>query len=206
MSHKGIILDMDGTLYQMTEEYILYQRWYEKKALMMSLNANQDQIELWWECIARNLKSKLGRDPSAREIILQFPGITLSWLNSVREGLDPSSYVSSDSDLINYINTSKDLRMVVLSTSPNGLIRKFLRILGLPEKKFLGILGVDNMINSKPHPEGFIKAGRILGGDYKNIWSFGDRYEFDILPAIGLGMNGCLVQGPTDLFNKIIQI
>ena len=66
---------------------------------------------------------------------------------------------------------------------------------------FRAVVGLDDTMASKPAPEPFLAASRLLGLKPELCVSIGDRRDVDLSPAMALGMGAVLVDGVEDVYS-----
>jgi FMN phosphatase YigB (HAD superfamily) len=209
-SKFSYIWDLDGTLYYKNPVYSNYKRYLLKTFLAQDLNVSLETIEQVWNSFQTQLSDSFGRKPSPREIFCQFPYMTEDTLTEIRRGINPKGYIRTNPNLIQLLSSRKNsLAIVLFSTFPRDLVNKSLRVLGVPQNLFKAVIAREDVTNTKPNFEGFVKAAHLLEcpkRDYGLITMCGDKYPHDIEPALALGMRGLLVRnGPDDLLQYLRQ-
>jgi phosphoglycolate phosphatase/putative hydrolase of the HAD superfamily len=86
-----------------------------------------------------------------------------------------------------------------VTNNPVSIAHRTLAVLEVREF-FPIIVGLDTCKVAKPHPAPFLKAREALGISAGECIALGDRYDFDIVPPLELGMGGILVDGVEDVY------
>ena len=93
-------------------------------------------------------------------------------------------------------------KLGVVTNKRRDLAIVTLKVLGL-EDVFDILLGIDDVVNSKPHPESIERAIKELGGDKKHTLYIGDN-KMDYDTAVNSGVDCCIVNWGPRVFPKEI--
>ena len=87
-------------------------------------------------------------------------------------------------ELLIYLRQS-DYRIAIASSSGDQVIERYLEIAGM-RQYFDRIVGGNQIQNSKPSPDIYLKACEVLGANPPDTIAVGCSTPFDILPAVWL--------------------
>ncbi len=197
---RGIIFDMDSTLYT-SEEYnrFQYEAPVKKLALLKGLSFDDmdAQIEAYqdeWAGTHEGKRTSMGNVFAAFGIPIKE---SVLWREEL---LDPSRFLSEDPRLQKTLKILvQNFSVSIVTNNPVSVARKTLAVLGV-EQFFGHIIGLDTTGISKPHPEPFLKAAREMNLSPEQCISVGDRYDIDLAIPLSLGMGGVLVKGAEDVY------
>lgn len=104
-------------------------------------------------------------------------------------------YIFPDKDVQEVISYLKNKRIYlgVFTSLPRQVLVETLYLLGLQATDFM-LLSGDDVVNGKPHPEGFERIIQLSRVPAKQIIFIGDSEFKDIIPAKGVGMKTILVR------------
>ncbi len=186
---KGIIFDMDGTLYD-NPAYMEHQvetqvrRWAETRG--MAYEAAKAELEAWMEAERQRTgaKTSLGNALAAHGVDI---ATSVAWR---AELIKPEAWLKPDPALRAVLaKLAKRYALAILTNNPASVGRAAARALGI-EDLFQGFVGLDTTLRSKPRPEPFIAVLDALKLPAEGCLSVGDRYDVDIAPALALGIGG----------------
>lgn len=190
---KAIIFDVDGTFYEPVPELneILHKYWIKRISDFKRIQPEEA------ESLYHNLKSQyksstraiesLGID-SAVEILQQAESFMM---NPIRE------YIKPDRKMVKLIkNLRSQFPLYTLRNGTRAGTRFILGKLGFENKRgsrkgygpFEDILPTGELGFTKPHPEVYKNALKILGLKPIEVVMVGDRIEVDLVPAKKSGM------------------
>lgn len=184
---KCCIWDVDLTLYTVTSQM---KKEFRKKIyeyVSQKLNIPLDQAEQDYEREFKKRKSKTAT--------MEALGLGRYAIQEVIDSLDKSGYLKKDLRLIQLFKNLRRYKHAIVTNSTRGSIGKTLKILGLGESLFKGIVTKEDVSVYKPSPEPFLKALGILEVRAEECVSIGDVNESDIVPAKKLGMKTIFVWG-----------
>jgi FMN phosphatase YigB (HAD superfamily) len=154
-------------------------------------------------------------------------GVT-NYLHNMLQHVAFDRILTRDNELVETINHLKAEGYVlgIMTTEVYKTVEDTLKILGLdiddfafknpqshPELKskngneYYPVLSRDNIVHSKPHPEGFEKISAVSGEPFYRIVYVGDSVGKDIKPALRLGMNAIHINRKEQgMHTKILSI
>jgi putative hydrolase of the HAD superfamily len=195
---KVIIFDLDGTLY--TSE-VIRQKFAEAAYLTLAkfkripLTTAQKMIE----DRRAELKKKEGYSVPYTLTLLSYGVPIESWHEENIKFFDPRDFLVKDEKFRATLARLRGRYRLVVLTNNNSTqaerILKALDIDGLFEKVFT----YNSFRLLKPEVEFFKKAAAELAADPDECLVVGDRYNIDLNPAKGLGMQTYEVKGPADI-------
>jgi len=193
-----LAFDLDGTLYD-NPEYIRAQEESQVRQLAQFLGLPLDGAVARIHGIrqtrtARNLPAASLGD-IFRELGVS-DELIVQWR---RDNIHPREWLSDDPRLQGTLATlSSHHELALITNNPKSVAAESLSALGILAY-FTNIVALDDTFKSKPHPapyRAFLEAGRRPPQDCIVI---GDRYSVDIEPALGLGMQGILIETPSEV-------
>jgi phosphoglycolate phosphatase/putative hydrolase of the HAD superfamily len=196
---SAILFDMDSTLYT-NEEYIRTQIESPLRRLAdlrgLTLDAMKGEIDAY----RKTWTETHGGNISLTTIFRAF-GVSLEESVRWREELyEPERFLKPDPLLREALEALRPaFRFALVTNNPVAIARRTLAVLAV-EDFFPVILGLDSCGVSKPHPAPFLRAAELLGAPPEHCISVGDRYDFDLVPPLELGMGAILVDGVADVY------
>ena len=197
---KGIIFDIDGTLYT-SEEYVFEQVDVQvrhfAKLKSISVETARKMVE---EYKAKWAETHNGEKISLAKTMAAF-GIPVAESIQWRKNLiKPEKFLSRDEKLVKTLeNLKSKYKIICVTNNPVFTARKTLEAIGVSEF-FPEIIGLDTTGLSKPHYLPFSIALEKLGLNAKNCVAVGDRFNIDIELPVKMGMGGILVDGVEDVY------
>lgn len=197
---KGIIFDMDGTLYQFKndattvfDETMFMQRLHENaiKFFEDRFGLDRDSAEgRYWDIRKRfNKEVSLG--------VEQEHGIPRSdYFAATWRDMRPAEFMTKDKRLRDSLNKIS-IQRCVLSAAPMIWMGKVLEHLSVRELFDPAIFSGDPDIR-KPDPEAFMQVAQFWGISPEEIVAVGDLDNNDILPAKQTGMMTVRIGNDTD--------
>ncbi len=193
-----LAFDLDGTLYD-NPGYIRAQEESQVRQLAQFLSLTYDEaaqkiLDIRQKRAARNLPAASLGDifrglGVSDELIIQWR----------RDHIHPREWLTEDSRLQNTLTAlTSHHALALITNNPKSVATESLSALGIISC-FTNIIGLDDTFKSKPHPapyRAFLDAARRLPEDCIVI---GDRYSVDIEPALQLGMQGVLIERPSEV-------
>ena len=187
---KGIIFDMDGTLYQFKNdkdtaftETQFMQRLHENAIAFFESHfglGREAAIERYWD-IRRRFDGEVSLGLEREHNISRADYFAVTWGD-----MKPAEFVAEDQQLLNSIEKI-GIRRAVLSAAPMIWIDRVLEHLAVRGLFEPAIFSGDPDIR-KPDPAAFMQVARFWGLQPYEIVSVGDIEKNDILPARQLGM------------------
>ncbi len=187
---KGIIFDMDGTLYQFKNdkgtaftETQFMQRLHENAIAFFKSHFNLDRddaIERYRD-IRRRFDGEVSLGLEREHSIPRVDYFAATWGD-----MKPAEFVADDLRLLSSLRQI-GVRRAVLSAAPMIWMDKVLEHLAVRELFGPAVFSGDPDIR-KPDPEAFMQVARFWGIQPNEIVSVGDIEKNDILPARQLGM------------------
>ncbi len=195
---KYLLWDVDGTLYKSNPDLFseIRKEIYTRisKELAVPIDEAKKSFLEWHDILggATATVTKLGLD---RNLVLE-----------AVDAVDKTRYIKQDERLKHMLEVSlcKYKHLIVTNTSRQGTLRT-LDALGLRPESFQALITADDVNQSKPNPEPFIKALSVTGAPAEAHLSVGDRETVDIEPAKRLGMRTVLVWGESKLADCSVQ-
>lgn len=197
---KGIIFDIDGTLYT-SEEYVFEQVDVQvrhfAKLKSISVEAARKMVE---EYKAKWAETHNGEKISLAKTMAAF-GIPVAESILWRKKLiKPEKFLSRDEKLVKTLeNLKSKYKIICVTNNPVFTARKTLEAIGISDF-FPEIIGLDSTGLSKPHYLPFSMALQKMGVEAKNCVAVGDRFNIDIELPVKMGMGGILVDGVEDVY------
>ena len=197
---KGIIFDIDGTLYT-SEEYVFEQVDVQvrhfAKLKSISVEAARKMVE---DYKAKWAENHNGEKISLAKTMAAF-GIPVAESILWRKKLiKPEKFLHRDEKLVKTIESLKSkYKIICVTNNPVFTARKTLEAIGVSEF-FPEIIGLDSTGLSKPHYLPFSMALQKMGVEAKNCVAVGDRFNIDIELPVKMGMGGILVDGVEDVY------
>ena len=197
---KGIIFDIDGTLYT-SEEYVFEQVDVQvrhfAKLKSISVEAARKMVE---EYKAKWAETHNGEKISLAKTMAAF-GIPVAESILWRKKLiKPEKFLHRDEKLVKTIESLKSkYKIICVTNNPVFTARKTLEAIGISDF-FPEIIGLDSTGLSKPHYLPFSMALQKMGVEAKNCVAVGDRFNIDIELPVKMGMGGILVDGVEDVY------
>ena len=197
---KGIIFDIDGTLYT-SDEYVFEQVDVQvrhfAKLKSISVETARKMVEEYKSKWAENHN---GEKISLAKTMAAF-GIPVAESILWRKNLiKPEKFLHRDEKLVKTIESLKSkYKIICVTNNPVFTARKTLEAIGISEF-FPEIIGLDSTGLSKPHYLPFSMALQKMGVEAKNCVAVGDRFNIDIELPVKMGMGGILVDGVEDVY------
>lgn len=198
-SDAGLVFDLDNTLYTNPA----YARFQEDVLVGRLGSALGMSAEDAGEMVARlrDERRTAGLPPTSLGNLSASLGFGIE--TSVRwreESIEPSAWLSRDLRLEAVLgHLAGRFELALVSNNPSMVVEKSLAALGVRDC-FSVVVGLDSTMKSKPAPEPFELALRLLKLQPEACLSIGDRFDVDIAPALGLGLGGILVSGVEEVY------
>jgi len=197
---EGLIFDLDGTLYT-NPAYMAFQ---EEVLVGRLARERGEGVEATRAALqkmrAEREAAGLGRTSMAR----LFAALGIGVETSVRwreELIEPRDWLEADPRLEAALQIlGARYSLAVVTNNPRSVGEKGLEALGV-RSLFRAVVGLDDTMASKPAPEPFLAASRLLGLKPELCVSIGDRRDVDLSPAMALGMGAVLVDGVEDVYS-----
>lgn len=196
---EGIIFDLDNTLYT----HPLYAKFQEDvliERLGRALRCGADEARARIEALRAERRAS-GLPPTSLGNLFAALGFDIA--TSVRwreECIEPRDWLRPDERLRSSLQAlASRFALALVSNNPRLVAEKSLAALDVRDS-FSVVVGLDSTLKSKPEPEPFALAARLLGLSAEKCLSVGDRLDVDITPALDLGMAGILVDGVEDVY------
>jgi len=199
---RGLIFDMDLTLYR-NEEYYASQIGNQVTLLAQDLGWTetvlQDKLDAWE---ADYRAGHGGRKPSFGNTLLGALGYPISQSVELRRrAIRPEDYLEADPVLASTLTElSGQYRLVLVTNNPSDVAARTLDVLEV-RRFFPRIIGLDEAGHSKPHPAAFDLAYAALGLAPAQVVSIGDRVPVDLEVPLARGSGGVLVESMADVYN-----
>lgn len=204
---KGLIFDIDLTLYDNRHYYDLQERLItDRLASAVGLPAEKVMTEVRQQ--RDHVKRHTGKRPPLGVTIQEKYGITMVDLVRWREELfHPEHYLSHDFKLEETIRRlHRRFKIAAVTNNPTTIARRTLKTLGV-DSYFEPVIGVDVTFESKPTMAPFLVVLQSFGLTAANTVSIGDRYEVDLELPLQAGMGGILIESLDDVYRlpKILE-
>jgi len=198
---KGLIFDVDLTLYENREYYdsmgpLMTQRLAQEKGktfeeMKRELDALQKAFQAENE----------GRKLSIGNLFNRF-GISFEENVKWREELfQPEQYLTKDEKLVETMHKLKDnFKLSAVSNNATSVVERTLAVLGVSDF-FQSVIGLDMSLVSKPTMVPFDMTAKALGLPYNELVSIGDRVEIDLELPMQNGMGGILIETIQDVYD-----
>ncbi len=217
---RAIVFDLDNTLYT-NPAYAAFQHEGLEARLADRLGLPREYTKAKLDELRAGRRAAGLPATSMGNLCLEL-GVPIETSVAWREELfRPGHWLRPDPRLDDALGTlTRRCTLVLVTNNPSSVGRASLAALGV-ERHFRFVVGLDLTLRSKPDPEPFALALRLLGesgslgdpgsavpGDFRpgaqgagSVVSVGDRYDVDIAPALALGMGGgILVDGVEDVY------
>ena len=184
--YDGFIFDCDGTLADTMPLH--YQAWNETLALKLGRPSDftESMFYRFGGMPARQIVERLNRDFSYGLPAEQTAHDKEMRFLELLPGIGPIQEVI---DVLNRLGP--DAKVAVASGGLTQIVRETLLFLGLPvgpKEKIMILVGSDQVLQGKPHPDLFFRAAELLGVDPKRCLVFEDA-EPGFLAAKAAGMD-----------------
>ena len=202
---KVIIFDLDGTLYKNPEitRHFADAAYY---ALAKFKNIAADEAKKLIEEKREALKKEYD-SPVPYTLTLKTFGLPIErWHDENVAYFDPRDYLKEDKKLKESLEELKNhYRLAILTNNNTIQTERILEALGL-EDLFEKIFTYNSFKLLKPNPQFFQRAAADMGVEPEECCFVGDRYNVDLNPAKGLGMQIYEVKGPEDIYHLQDQL
>jgi beta-phosphoglucomutase-like phosphatase (HAD superfamily) len=184
--YDGFIFDCDGTLADTMPLH--YQAWSETLALKLGRPSDftESMFYRFGGMPARQIIERLNRDYGYGLPVEQTAHDKEMRFVELLPGIGPVQEVIDVLDRL-----GPGAKVAVASGGLTEIVRETLRFLGLPvgpDEKIKFLVGSDQVLQGKPHPELFFRAAELLGIDPKRCLVFEDA-EPGFLAAKAAGMD-----------------
>ena len=196
---KGIVFDLDGTLYD-SDGMDKANKIAIVQAIAMSQGVDDDRARAILEHAIGEYSVGGGR-PSLYGTALRLgvPDACIEHMQS--KTIDPLSILDADIGLSDEIRRLSTLRVLALLTNTRTVIAyKALEALRIDANFFSLIRGGEMLEQPKPSIENLLEVCRDLNLEPSDCTSVGDRWDVDLAPAKAIGMKTRKVEGRDDLY------
>ncbi len=197
---KVIIFDLDGTLYK-SPEITRHFADAAYHALAKFKNIEVEEAQRLLEEKREELKKKYD-SPVPYTLTLKTFGLPIErWHEENVAYFDPRHYLGKNEKLKKSLGELKEhYRLAILTNNNTIQTQRILEALGL-EDLFEKIFTYNSFKLLKPDPQFFQRAAEDMGVEPEECCFVGDRYNVDLNPAKGLGMQIYEVNGPEDIYH-----
>ena len=200
-----IIFDMDGTLYDLSD---VMSAVYETQVSFLQERMGWERPKAIQLLKDHDIEPQVTRESkSATELFFQLGFGRQDWTEYRQERfpigqIDPNKAVKAS-----LLGRFAKLGDTVLLTSNTSLVSgRILARIGLTYTLFCKIVCSDTADVAMPFNK-FPEMEKLMAdGNYETVFSIGDRYQTDIVPALKLGGCGCLVKGPGSLEKVYVDL
>lgn len=194
----ALAFDLDGTLYD-NPGYIQAQEDSQLEQLASFLGVSFDEASARVQTI-RQMRREQHVPPASLGDIFRELGIRdnliVQWR---RENIHPLEWLTEDRRLMGTLKALAPLHALsVITNNPKNVAQESLSALGVLSL-FSSIIGLDDTFKSKPHPAPFRTFLEVSRQAPKDCIVIGDRFSVDIEPALELGMQGILIENPSEV-------
>jgi len=200
MKPKLIILDLDGTLYNLEDvhgaNYALQVQFLQHQLEM----SDSEAISMLEENGVYPIITDHSK--SATELFARLGLDMNEWIHYREANFDVTKIDKSKAVPNSTIKEFAEIcPLVLLSSNSYENILKILDYIEIDSKLFKAIYCSDNTLLNEPFNKE--RAIQIISHDFKvdycNMLSIGDRYQTDVAPIEELGGNGIVINHPTQL-------
>jgi len=197
---KIIIFDLDGTLYK-SPEIAKHFADAAYHTLSKFKNIEVEEAQRLLEEKREELKKEYG-SPVPYTLTLKTFGLPIErWHEENVAYFDPRDYLKKDEKLKqSLVKLKEHYRLAILTNNNMIQTERILEALGL-EDLFEKIFTYNSFKLLKPNPQFFQRAAEDMGVEPEECCFVGDRYNVDLNPAQGLGMQIYEVKGPEDIYH-----
>jgi FMN phosphatase YigB (HAD superfamily) len=199
---RGIIFDIDGTLYR-HEGYMKSQTRVQIERLAARLGRPFEDVDREVRACAERLALENGgRKTSLANTLKTCFAIPVETSIAWREELlAPERYLGLDERLVETFRTlsERNIATAAVTNNPGSIGRRTLAALGV-ERFFRIVIGLERTGISKPALEPFRLASRELGMAFSELVNVGDRRHVDLELPLAAGLGGILVESMEDLY------
>lgn len=197
----AVLFDVDGTLY--TDE--AYGR-FQIDILIEELARVRGEAFEATAAAVEEARSRLAKEQGLATTSLGNAmaalGVSLATSVAWRQRLiDPARFLRPDPRLAAALVALRrsGAAIAAVTNNPRSVGEATLAALGVREA-FDAVVGLDDTMLSKPSPEPYLLAARLLGTAPTACLSVGDRYDVDLAVPLELGMGAVLVDGVEDVY------
>lgn len=197
----AVLFDVDGTLY--TDE--AYGR-FQIDVLIEELARVRGEAFEATAAAVEEARQRLARERGLATTSLGNAmaalGVSLATSVAWRERLiDPARFLRPDPRLAAALVALRKggASIAAVTNNPRSVGEATLAALGVREA-FDAVVGLDDTMLSKPAPEPYLLAARLIGVAPAACVSVGDRYDVDLAIPLELGMGAVLVAGVEDVY------
>lgn len=197
----AVLFDVDGTLYT-NEAYGRFQIDVLVEELARSRGESFEATAAAVEEARRRLARERGLATTSLGNAMAALGVDLPTSVAWRERLiDPARFLRPDPRLAAALEALRGggAAIAAVTNNPRSVGEATLAALGVREA-FDAVVGLDDTMLSKPAPEPYLLAARLLGVAPAACLSVGDRYDVDLAVPLELGMGAVLVDGVEDVY------
>lgn len=205
---RGLILDMDGTLYQ-NKDYIAHTHTVDLHIIADHLRLPPDQAHTVIENARRALGATLGT-PRARltQTLTQCFRMNIHEWNTKRaEGYQPERYLGPNPHLPGMLShlLERFPAVCIASNSPSTSVGRILRSLTVPETLLsrIPIFAPDTLALHKPDPSFFRAIAASIDLPPTECMSIGNEADNDAFPAMQCGMGAAIVEDPSQILRTL---
>lgn len=207
-SVRGVVLDMDNTLYPRSEGMP-----YLAEGIVREWDFIVGQLGLSVSDAKRAVTEK-------KTEIERFAGRVTSWTSALvalgvsKQAWDqirttcyhPERHIRRNPALhATLAKMPTWLRVLVFTNSPRAIADRVIRTIGIDDIG-LQVLGVDEIATFKPDPAAFLEAAQIIGVPLPSLISIGDRRDIDCIVPLEAGYGGAIhVNGPEEVIEFLNQ-
>ena len=197
---KGLIFDVDLTLYE-NREYYESMGPLMTKRLAQEKGKSFDQMKRELDALQKAFQDQNeGRKLSIGNLFNRF-GISFEENVKWREELfQPEDYLTKDDQLVETLaKLSQRYKIAAVSNNATRIVQRTLAALGV-EDYFESVIGLDMSLVSKPTMKPFQMTADVLGLAFDELVSIGDRVEIDLELPVQNGMGGVLIESIQDVY------
>lgn len=202
-----IILDLDGTLYDIND---VIQSVYQTQVMFLCSKLHKSENEVVTFLSQQKIYPYVSKDSRSATELFESLGIDKKEWKEYRNEHFEVDFIQKEKavkkEIINRL-TSKRIT-ILLSSNTISTIEKILTRLCISKDLFSEIVCSDRFPVNRPFNKK--EAINYLSSKYKipcsSMLSIGDRYQTDIVPMLELGGKGVLLKSPTFLGKVITEL
>jgi len=206
MQPKLIILDLDGTLYDLQDVHATNYDMQVRFVMQEKQLLEEEAVSLLDENNVYPIITNESK--SATEFFAREGLDMLKWKQFREEKFDVTKINKEKATSENVIrNFNAICPLVLLSSNSYAIILQTLAYLGIDYHLFEDIICSDNIADKPFNKKSAMRMIAVKHNvKFDEMLSIGDRYQTDVLPMIELGGKGIVIKKPVDLQSIIRKL